>query len=129
MKQEDIKETLMKIQGVEVEKYLTDDTEEAGVNPKIIIQVVDDAFEYGYWDYFYMTNADNPNWYAEFEEEFNIYLKGLKESAEEAGVEDEEEIYSVIQEIKMFVCFYDSLTDATPYGYWDCLDVEYCCCN
>ena len=114
MTQDEIKSNLMKIQSVSIEKYLTDDTEEPGANPTIIIQVVDESFDYGYWDYFYKTNADNPNWYTEFEEYFNTYLSELDD------IED-----NTIQEIKMFMCFYDTLTDFKPYGYWDCLITEY----
>lgn len=114
MKQDELKANLMRIQGVELKKYLTDDTEEAGANPTIIIQVIDDNFEFGYWDYFYKTNADNPNWYKEFEEEFNNYINELDD------IED-----NTIQEIKMFMCFFDTLADFKPYAYWDCLNCEY----
>ena len=114
MTQEDLNSTLLRIQGVDIEKYLMDDTEESGVNPTIIVQVVDDTFEYGYWNYFYKTNASNPNWYKEFEKELNNYLNEL------VVFED-----NTIQEIKMFMCFYYSLSDTKPYGYWDCLNCEY----
>lgn len=118
MKKDELNSTLARIQGINIQNYLTDDTEELGMNPTILIQVVDDEFEFGYWDYFYKTNANNPNWYKEFKKEFDNYLKEFEEQFDE---DDEEK--NTITEIKVFVCFYDSLSDSKPYGYWDCLDI------
>lgn len=117
MKKDELNSTLARIQGIKIESYLTDDCEELGMNPTILIQVVDDEFEFGYWDYFYKTNANNPNWYKEFKKEFDNYLKEVEEQF------DEDDEKNTITEIKVFVCFYDSLSDSTPYGYWDCLDI------
>lgn len=111
MTQEEINLTLMKIQGVLIETFLNDDTGNTGLNPTIIIQVVDDEFEYGYWDYLYKTNANNPNWYNEFKKALDDYLI-------EYGCE-------VIQSINMYVVYFESMSDAEPYGYWDCLNNYY----
>lgn len=127
MKEKEFKDTLKRIKNINVQDFLKEDgNNEDGLNPQIVIQVIDENFEYGYWDYFYKTNYDNPNWFKEFNKYLKKYLKDLKINLSEEDEElTDEQVYNYIDDINMYVAFYDNEDDNSPYAYWDCLNEEY----
>lgn len=127
MKEQEFKDTLKRIKNINVQDFLKEDgSNEDGLNPQIVIQVVDDNFEYGYWDYFYKTNYDNPNWFKEFNKHLKKYLKDLKINLSEEDEDlTDEQVYNYIDDINMYVAFYENEDDNRPYAYWDCLNEEY----
>ena len=134
MTAKEFKDTLQRIKKMNFDEFLYEDgSNEKGLNPQIVIQVVDENFEYGYWDYFYKSNLDNPKWFNEFNKKLKKYLKDveiglLDEKCREEESTDvtltDEELYGYIDEINLYVAFYD-VDDTTPYAYWDCLNGDY----
>ena len=122
MKEQEFKDTLKRIKNINIQDFLKEDgNNEDGLNPQIVIQVVDENFEYGYWDYFYKSNLDNPKWFNEFNKHLKKYLKQVKEYEELT----DEQVYNYIDDINMYVAFYYLEDDNRPYAYWDCLNEEY----
>lgn len=127
MKEQEFKDTLKRIKNINVQDFLKEDgNNKDGLNPQIVIQVVDENFEYGYWDYFYKTNYDNPKWFNEFNKHLKKYLKDLKINLSEEDEDlTDEQVYNYIDDINMYVAFYENEDDNRPYAYWDCLNEEY----
>lgn len=127
MKEQEFKDTLKRIKNINVQDFLKEDgNNKDGLNPHIVIQVVDENFEYGYWDYFFQSKVDNPNWFKEFNKKLKKYLKDLKINLSEEDEElTDEQVYNYIDDINMYVAFYYLEYDNTPYAYWDCLNEEY----
>lgn len=114
MNAKEITELLEKIKNVKFNDYLEDDNGQLGSNPYIVIQLIDDDFEYGYWDYFYKTPIDNCKWFKEFEKQFKKYLKEY----------DSEDEYDGLNEINVYVAYFDD-DNIKPYGYWNVLEDFY----
>jgi hypothetical protein len=127
MKKNTLNELFEKIQKLNIEDYLIEEFNgELGLNPTIVFQVVDDDFEYGYWDYFFQTPVTNSNWFNDFQNQFDIYVNEVKECLEE--VEDnvtDDDVYATIRDIHVYVSFYDDIDDTRPYAYWNCLEGIY----
>lgn len=106
MTQEELQATLNRIEGIEIDYHLRD-------NAQIVIQLIDESYN-GCWDYFYTTNATNRYWLREFKSSLKRYLKDND---------------NTILDIIVLIAYYHSFADAMPYGYWDCLNNEYCYCT
>ena len=122
MTEKDFKDTLKRIKNINLQDFLKEDgSNEDGLNPHIVIQVVDENFEYGYWDYFFQSKVDNPKWFNEFNKHLKKYLKQVKEYEDLT----DEQVYNYIDDINVYIAFYQNEDDNRPYAYWDCLNEEY----
>jgi hypothetical protein len=131
MRKEEVEKLFEKFKSIDFNQYLSDDLGENGKNPKIIIQVIDDNFEFGYWDYFYASDITNKKWFAEFKKQFDLYLQEVSDAIFEEKNCDiqanvtEEEIYAYIDNINIFVAYFDNIDDCAPYGFWNVIDGFY----
>ena len=127
MKEQEFKDTLKRIKNINIQDFLKEDgNNEDGLNPHIVIQVVDENFEYGYWDYIFQSKVDNPKWFNEFNKHLKKYLKDLKINLSEEDEElTDEQVYNYIDDINVYIAFYENEDDNRPYAYWDCLNEEY----